>query len=385
MPLLTQLPAGELVWPGWPCDAPLRWFVNRSPVEWSDVRSYDRAASSRELGLDSAAVDLRLYNSERVLDSRFMQAALIDSPVPYYGWKDLAQDIRLGPQLERFEEHTRIEIVALLPVRLREAREHADGVDVLVDWRDIPGARVSVAFVPLSGDRPQRQRVMLTHGDTTPQQRTVSFSGARAGGRIVLSRSRHLCDMAIVGRPPGRAAAFEHLDPGFRRLAEWLAGGGRGGRTLEQAFAWLLHVAGFSAAHVGTGLPSDAPDVVAFDGEQRMLVCECTQEAVTPEKLAKLVDRARSLQLAASTDTHPVSTVAVAVTAAEMSEAEIAALAPRDVSVALLTRTDLSKLVEGVNEGDGAEAVWRRIQEAARPPTETERMLRSGGRLPNWT
>ncbi len=70
----------------------------------------------------------------------------------------------------------------------------------------------------------------------------------------------------------------------------------RRGQGFESCFTVLLHLLGFSPAHYG-GTSLDGPDVVAFpDGENWLLVVECTErEPDVRNKLSKLATRAKEI------------------------------------------------------------------------------------------
>ena len=382
-PLLESLAADRLHFPGWPLDAPLAISTHSGGAPSAHESLFVGLDRHRQEPLPTwplhrlSVVGEALYN-EKARVARWLPSA----PVPFVDLRDLGRDLTLATSLAETDRVSSLNVIALVAIRIANVTLRDGHVDVVVESDLSPGHSAVVAFVPVNAARAERQRDDL-HQDAEADERglhrtTVTFERPRSGGPayVLLSLDGWVCDRRMVGLPDGRSAAHEVFDPESRWLREFLFSESPRAHQFEVGVTWLLHCLGFAAQNTGAKVLHGAPDVVAFDGPERALVCECTWTAPEPRKLTDVLHRAESIESRLREIGIGAVVVPVVVTAASMSDESVDALDAREKGVAVLTADDLEHWVERARHGDGPANFWRHVRELSLPSDEVGDLVR---------
>ncbi|HEY1197119.1 MAG TPA: hypothetical protein VGG32_00105 [Thermoplasmata archaeon] len=163
--------------------------------------------------------------------------------------------------------------------------------------------------------------------------------------------------------PNPRLRALEALDLMWKNLNTTLdeAGAVKNPAALEMLVSWVLHLCGFQVMLVGHPPlhGGDVPDLLAFDPfSNEGLVVEVTRDvSLSQDKMIRLSKRTASVQYASpSVRFHAV---AVAPAAESFLESEIKAA--RELGVALLSKQDLTQLLNEAQENPLPTDVLRKV------------------------
>jgi len=165
----------------------------------------------------------------------------------------------------------------------------------------------SVGVMPGTGRRSavriQARDFELISGCTSVWRKRVTLPEPGSVKVSLVARDGEVADEADAGTPWAPSLVHEQFDPGFCQLRLLLFGTGERGqkdsRQFEVGVAWLLHLCGCAAMHLGmkegkTDLLG-SPDIVARTPNDDVIVGECSLKSPAPDKLAKLVERAQSI------------------------------------------------------------------------------------------
>ncbi len=196
-----------------------------------------------------------------------------------------------------------------LPVRLQKVActETLNEIEIRVEAYGPLAGAFSVSVMPDVGRqaavRIQASDFELVPGGTSVWRSCVTLAQPGPVRVSLVARDGEVADDAEAGTPWAPSLVHEQFDSGFRQLRLLLFGsddkGQKDSRQFEQGVAWLLHLCGCAAMHLGLKEGKNdlhgSPDIVARTPNDDVMVGECSLKSPAPNKLAKLVERAQSI------------------------------------------------------------------------------------------
>jgi hypothetical protein len=197
-----------------------------------------------------------------------------------------------------------------LPVRLHRvaATDTLNEIEIVVETFGPLAGAFSVSVMPGAGRRSavriQAKDFELVPESTSLHRKRVTLAQPGSVKVSLVARDGEVADEVEAGTPWAPSLVHEQFDSGFRQLQILLFGspadgGQKDSRQFEVGVAWLLHLCGCAAMHLGLKAGKNdlqgSPDVVARTPGGDLLVGECSLKGPAPDKLGKLVERAKSI------------------------------------------------------------------------------------------
>lgn len=195
-----------------------------------------------------------------------------------------------------------------LPVRLVRAANTPGGkeLEIVVEAYGEAAKSFWVSVMPDAG---RRAALRIPASDfervSESQFRKLLVLQEPGAAKVTLSaRHGEVADEIDAGVPFAPMLIHQQFDPECEVLAALIFGpSGRGqkkAREFESGVAWLLHLGGCAAMHLGSKPDGTdvlgAPDLVARAPSGEVLIGECSLRSPDSEKLGKLRERARDVQ-----------------------------------------------------------------------------------------
>lgn len=323
------------------------------PMRTPSFGRWDRARCRSEFGIDFASFVLRGWESISGLsheDIDAIEAALRCAEPPWDGLVDIRENfVRYRKDLASNLTYASFEVVAPLGLRLFQASDlEANKVLAIVETSSptIP-KEVSLSVI-----------AKLPDGAIERIRHPMSVREEKQSAVIPLPKEPSKASLILTygGLDVDRMEFFRTANPRFRVLEElgagtetlWTFFEEARGRPLEDAFALLLHLLGFSPAHYGA-TDLDAPDIVAYpDVDTWLLVVECTgQEPELGNKMTKLASRAKRISQATGLETHRA--VVTTLPRSVIGRTDLEKATAEDI--AIISRDEVRRLIQMIKEG----------------------------------
>jgi hypothetical protein len=191
-----------------------------------------------------------------------------------------------------------------LPVRLVSAKstEVLNEIEIVVEAYGALAESFRVSVMPAAGRR-SASRILAKEFERISESQFRKLLVVREPGAVkvtLTARDGEVADEVDAGVPWAPILVHQQFDPECKVLGTLLVGavgrGRRDPREFESGVAWLLHLCGCAAMHMGSKVGGmdlqGAPDVVARTPEGGLLIAECSLLGPTELKVEKLRERA---------------------------------------------------------------------------------------------
>ncbi|MBK8099851.1 MAG: hypothetical protein IPK26_22340 [Planctomycetes bacterium] len=194
------------------------------------------------------------------------------------------------------------------PLPLRFARavstEVVNELEIVVEAYGAMASSFCVGVMPSAGRR-SASRILASEFERISESQFRKRLVIQEPGPVkltLIAREGEVADEVNAGVPWVPMLVHQQFDPGCKVLANLLLGRGlkaSAAREFEAGVAWLLHLCGCAAMHLGGkagGMDLQAaPDVVAMTAGGEWLIAECSVLAPTELKVEKLRTRAQAV------------------------------------------------------------------------------------------
>lgn len=303
--LLASLDSGRLQLPG---------IAGGAVVPGTDYVAYQeflrRSYACRDFGIDWPCDEIRMEGGGYLCDdlserfSRFVAALpTMNPPIP--DRRSLERALNVRGEISVSRGGGRVNFRRPFPLRIDRVQSSggANEFEILVEAHGEPEP-FHVSIMPDSGHRSAFRLGAQDFEPAGPSRYRCRRSLPQPGAfSVSLSvRERLVADELRAGLPSVPLLVHQQFDPECQLLQELLWGpsgrGQRDAREFESGVAWLLHLRGCAAMHLGRkGGGRDlqaAPDIVARTPSGELLIGECTLLAPTEQKVEKIRTRAQS-------------------------------------------------------------------------------------------
>jgi hypothetical protein len=269
-----------------------------------------RSYACRDFGIDWPCEEICMQGGGYLCDdlsdrfSRFL-AALPTMDPPFSGRRSLERALNVRGEISVSRGGGQVNFRRPYPMRIDRvvSRGGRNEFEILLEAHgDLEPFHVGI--IPDSGHRSAGRLGTKDSERTAPSRYSCRRSLPQPGAfSVVLSvRDGLVADELRAGVPSGALLVHQQFDPECDLLETLLFGpsrrGQKDGREFESGVAWLLHLCGFAAMHLGRkdggkDLQS-APDIVARTPSGELLIGECTLLAPTEQKVEKIRTRSQS-------------------------------------------------------------------------------------------